>query len=313
MADQSLPKNTIRLADFETRIKSLEEKTGIVDSTISEDSEKMKELKNSMLENKNEILQKLTESNEEITTKIKEQFKNDLDYGEKLYSQNLEDIERLKGEIEELEKKISEYETASYDKLIEYRKKEKELEDLKHLYEITKESYEDAAKENISLKKDLEKEKINISGLEEEIEDLKIVITRLIESRKILNKFFSTHYENFTEEEKKLIREIEGNVFPGYYPNNPVMPEIEENKNLFTSPPINSEKDLVNLKSPNNNNNNNQYGSYGILSQKEYDNYKENLKNNASPQIFGQNYMQGNRNYVGPDDDYWYEQNKKGH
>jgi phage shock protein A len=125
MADQSLPKNTIRLADFETRIKSLEEKTGIVDSTISEDSEKMKELKNSMLENKNEILQKLTESNEEITTKIKEQFKNDLDYGEKLYSQNLEDIERLKGEIEELEKKISEYETASYDKLIEYRKKEK--------------------------------------------------------------------------------------------------------------------------------------------------------------------------------------------
>ena len=147
----------------------------------------MKELKNSMLENKNEILQKLTESNEEITTKIKEQFKNDLDYGEKLYSQNLEDIERLKGEIEELEKKISEYETASYDKLIEYRKKEKELEDLKHLYEITKESYEDAAKENISLKKDLEKEKINISGLEEEIEDLKIVITRLIQSRKILN------------------------------------------------------------------------------------------------------------------------------
>ncbi len=202
MADQSLPKNTIRLADFETRIKSLEEKTGIVDSTISEDSEKMKELKNSMLENKNEILQKLTESNEEITTKIKEQFKNDLDYGEKLYSQNLEDIEQLKGEIEELEKKISEYETASYDKLIEYRKKEKELEDLKHLYEITKESYEDAAKENISLKKDLENEKINISGLEEEIEDLKIVITRLIESRKILNKFFSTHYENFTEKEK---------------------------------------------------------------------------------------------------------------
>ena len=32
-----------------------------------------------------------------------------------------------------------------------------------------------------------------------------------------------------------------------------------------------------------------------------------------SPQLFGQNYMQGNRNYVGPDDDYWYDQNKKGH
>ena len=75
-----------------------------------------------------------------------------------------------------------------------------------------------------------------------------------------------------------MIREIEGNVFPGYYPNNPVMPEIEENKNLFTSPPINSEKDLVNLKSPNNNNNNNQYDSYGIVSQKEYDNLERKFK-----------------------------------
>ena len=37
MAEQSLPKNTIRLADFETRIKSLEEKIGIIDSKISED------------------------------------------------------------------------------------------------------------------------------------------------------------------------------------------------------------------------------------------------------------------------------------
>ena len=36
MADQSLPKNTIRLADFETRIKSLEEKTGIVDSSYDD-------------------------------------------------------------------------------------------------------------------------------------------------------------------------------------------------------------------------------------------------------------------------------------
>ena len=70
MADQSLPKNTIRLADFETRIKSLEEKTGIGDSTISEDLEKIKELKNSMIENKNEKLQKFTELNNNKNKRI---------------------------------------------------------------------------------------------------------------------------------------------------------------------------------------------------------------------------------------------------
>ena len=55
------------------------------------------------------------------------------------------------------------------------------------------------------------------------------------------------------------------------------------------------------------------YENYGQYFRPGWEYFKENLKNNASPQIFGQNYMQGNRNYVGPDDDYWYEQNKKGH
>ena len=83
--DQSLPKNSIRLSDFEVRINSLEEKTGKVNSTISEDTEKMQELKNQMQENKDEIAAKLKESNDEIETKLREQFKNDIEYFEKIY------------------------------------------------------------------------------------------------------------------------------------------------------------------------------------------------------------------------------------
>ena len=93
MPKQTLPTNTIRLTEFETRIELLTEKKGIVDSIISKDSETMKELKNLMLEKKNEIPEKLIESNEEITIKIKEQIKSNLDDSEKLDTENLERIE----------------------------------------------------------------------------------------------------------------------------------------------------------------------------------------------------------------------------
>ena len=299
--DQSLPKNSIRLADFEVRINSLEEKTGKVNSTISEDTEKMKELKNQMQENK-----------DEIATKLREQFKKDIEYGENLYTSNIQGSEQLEKEIEELHNKIFELENNSNTKLTIYRKKQKELDDLKHQYELLKESYDDAAKENMSLRKDLDTRNLNINGLENEIEDLKIVISKLIDSRKILNKFFATHYENFTEEEKKLIQEIEGNVFPGYYNNNPNMPDLNNNENQFMdnkniNQNLQSESnDLVNLRESGNL----QGNGMKILNEQEYGDYQQKLRNRASAQVGNQGFR-GGRGYVGPDDDYWYEQNKK--
>lgn len=118
------------------------------------------------------------------------------------------------------------YELLSYERIVIYRRKQKELAELKHQYEILKEGYEDALKENQRLKKDEDEKTVKIGTLEVEIEDMKQVIAKLTDARIILNKYFSAHYENFTEEEKKLIQEIEGNVFPGHYNNNPVLPDI---------------------------------------------------------------------------------------
>ena len=312
--DQSLPKNSIRLSDFEVRINSLEEKTGKVNSTISEDTEKMQELKNQMQENKDEIATKLKESNDEIETKLREQFKNDIEYGENLYTTNIQGAEQLEKEIEELHNKIFELENNSNTKLTIYRKKQKELDDLKHQYELLKESYDDAAKENMSLRKDLDTRNLNINGLESEIEDLKIVISKLIDSRKILNKFFATHYENFTEEEKKLIQEIEGNIFPGYNNNNPIMPDLNNNDNQFldnnnnTQNLLSENNDLVNLRESGNLQGNG--NGMKILNEQEYGDYQQKLRNRASNQG-GNQAFRGGRGYVGPDDDYWYEQNKK--
>ena len=70
---------------------------------------------------------------------------------------------------------------------------------------ITKESYNEALKRNEELKKDCDGRTIKISTLETEVEDMKAVIAKLTDARVILNKYFSTHFENFTEDEKKEI------------------------------------------------------------------------------------------------------------
>ena len=144
------------------------------------------------------------------------------------------------------------------------------------------------------------------------------VIAKLTESRLILNRYFTNHYENFTEEEKKLIAEIEGNTLPGYYNNNPVPPEIDNNENTseqienINKPNI----DIMNFSKKNNygfgNTNNKMRNTGKIMNEEEYTNYQGQLRSRAPPQVSTsqKNQNRFNRNYVGPDDDYWYEKNK---
>ena len=197
---------------------------------------------------------------------------------------------------------------------------------------MIKENYDNAYKQNQDLKIDLDNRKLNVSTIDVEIEDMKKVIAKLVDARIILNKYFSTHYENFTEDEKRLISEIEGNVFPGFDNNNQNLPDINQQNQIISSFGPNNNNNIDKLKGSNNlrysNNNNNYYnyssanynynnnqgGNYNrILNEQEYAQYQQKLKNEASPQISNQNRL-GNsiqKSYVGPDDDYWYEQNRK--
>ena len=117
---------------------------------------------------------------------------------------------------------------------------------------MLKESYNVAAKENEDLNKKVESTKVHNAMLESQIEDMKIVIAKLADARVILNKYFTTHYETFTEEEKRLIAEIEGNIFPEYYNSGLNIPEVKPltlntektiGKNLKASLNFNSEQE----------------------------------------------------------------------
>ena len=117
--------------------------------------------------------------------------------------------ETLQQEIDEMKKKIAEYETKSNERIVIYRRKVKELEELNQREQLLKDNVDEAEKENKSLRIDIDNRTKKIAELDVDIEELKKVIARLVDARLVLNKYFSSHYENFTEEEKRLIAEIE--------------------------------------------------------------------------------------------------------
>ena len=308
MADNQLQKNTLRLGEFEKNIQDLTSITSNVKTKVDNEVEEISGLKTDILNIKNDSELKLAESNKLITDKIKNQFRTELTDGENRIQENEQICEELSKEIEDLYIKISELDSEANKKIVTYRLKKREYEDLLHQFTLLKESFNDASNENQRLKKTLEKRNLQTKTLDAEIEDLKQVIAKLTDARIILNRYFSIHYENFTDEEKKLIAEIEGNTFPGYYNNNPVVPDLKTTQEKVENP-NKPNIDMVNISKKNNI----QMRNTGkIMNAEEYDEYKGQLRSKAPPQVSSvmQSQNRYNRNYVGPDDDYWYEKKK---
>ena len=324
MSESQLTKNTLKLSEFEKSIQELTTVASNVKSKVDGEIEEIVGYKTDLLNIKNDSELKLAESNQQITSKIKQQFQQELSQGEAQIQQNEQISEELSKEIDNLYIKISECDTEANKKIVTYRAKKREYDELFRQFSLLKESFNDTANENSRLNKDLEERNLKSKTLDVEIEDMNQVIAKLTESRVILNRYFTNHYENFTEEEKKLISEIEGNTLPGYYNNNPVVPEMEmpeTNNENVNKPDI----DIMNISKKTNNygynnysnsnvkiNNNAMRNTGKIMNEEEYGNYKNQLRSKSNPQVSSSIHSQNrfNRNYVGPDDDYWYEKNK---
>ena len=311
MAENQLQKNTLRLGEFEKNIQELTSITNNVKEKVDGEVEEISGLKTDIINIKNDSELKLAESNKLITDKIKNQFKDELSDGEARIQENEQICEELSKEIQDLYIKINELDGEANKKIVTFRLKQREYDDLLHQFNLLKESFNDTSNENERLKKTLEQRNVQSATLDAEIEDLKQVIAKLTDARLILNRYFSIHYENFTDEEKKLIAEIEGNTFPGYYNNNPVVPDLkvpEEKVENPNKPNI----DLVNISKKNNIEMRNTGNTGKILNAQEYDDYRGQLRSKAPPQVSSMMQSQNryNRSYVGPDDDYWYEKKK---
>lgn len=92
---------------------------------------------------------------------------------------------------------ISELDYHNYELSVNKRDLEERYGDLKNDYDYLKESYDDLVKENEIVKTESSIKDEKIASLHDELADVKNVIGKLTEVRVILNKYFSSYFENF--------------------------------------------------------------------------------------------------------------------
>ena len=159
-------------------------------------------LKKLSLLKKNAVKFVLIQTCERVTNKFVEIFD---EIGARIYKSTIkrEEVENKKYELENVLKELEK-------KMMKKKKKINEDIDLmKSEIDFTKTQYEQLTNENMKLRKELEQKTNLIGQLENKLNQLKKLIGKLTEVRVILNKYFSSHFENFTQQEREIIQNMQ--------------------------------------------------------------------------------------------------------
>lgn len=205
---QRLNKNAEKLRDLEAQMTSIENQIEEI---------KLKTTKNKIDEkiSKEEITKLYQE-----TQKIYEEYNKTLK--DRVNDKFIEVFDELAGRIYDSQLKREELEDKKYDlteTLKEFQKynvddeeREKKIDNdiatIKSEYEFLNKNYDDVSKENVELNKQIQQKNNAINEQKKKINELRGVIGKLTEVRVILNKYFSSHFENFSAQEKEIIASV---------------------------------------------------------------------------------------------------------
>jgi len=205
---QRLNKNAEKLRELESQMTNIEKAIEEI---------KMKQIKNKIDEkvSKEEITKLYQE-----TQKIYEEYNKQLKL--RVNDKFIEVFDEIAGRIYDSELKREALEDKKYDLtqvLKEFQKyngddeeREKKIDNdiatIKSEYEFLTKNYDDVSKENVELNKKIQQQNNVINDQKKKINELRGVIGKLTEVRVILNKYFSSHFENFTAQEKEIIASV---------------------------------------------------------------------------------------------------------
>jgi chromosome segregation ATPase len=205
---QRLNKNAEKLRELENQMESIEKQIEEI---------KLKTTKNKIDEKiSQEEINKLYQE----TLKIYEEYNKSLK--ERVNDKFIDVFDEIAGRIYDSQKKREELEDKKYDlteTLKEFQKynaddeeREKKIDNdianIKSEYEYLNKNYDNVSKENIELNKQIQQKDNVISDQRKKINELRGVIGKLTEVRVILNKYFSSHFESFTAQEKEIIKSV---------------------------------------------------------------------------------------------------------
>ena len=179
-----------------------------------------------------------------MAEKIEESEKKRIELEDKKYdlSQTLLEFEKYKNDDDEREKKI-----------------ENDIENIKSEYEFLQKNYDEVSRKNININKEIQQRNNEIGEKRKKINELRGVIGKLTEVRVILNKYFSSHFEHFTAQEKEIIKSVNNYKMTDTDKYNIAMNQLLESKeyglgNYDDRKMINNNQNM-NMTSENNNEN----------------------------------------------------------
>ena len=218
-------------------MRELENQMSIIESQIEEI--KIKATKNKIDE---KVSKEEIDSLYQQTLKIYEEYNKPLK--ERVNAKFIEVFDELAEKIEESEKKRIELEDKKYDlsqTLLEFekykndddereKKIENDIENIKSEYEFLQKNYDEVSRKNVNINKEIQQRNNEIGEKRKKINELRAVIGKLTEVRVILNKYFSSHFEHFTAQEKEIIKSVNNYKMTDKGKYNKAMNQLLESK-----------------------------------------------------------------------------------
>lgn len=321
-----LSSNAQKLKDLEDQMLNLEKILESMESKLFSSGKEKERMKDEIekLNKNNETLR--VELDAKLSTKVKVAFTKEFDVATKK-------IVDLEEENEKLRKQIAELESTNSNLNVRIKLQDAAINDYKdELIRVNKncegyrEAYEETIRENDQYKSINEQSNKTINSLKIELDEIKMVIGRLTEVRVILNKYFSSYFENFTPNEKMIINDVktqlnQSRVEPeetGFILNNNAMKRSSINLQNTSannqSRELNYDYDNVAINKLANKklddtltkNNNSKIKKNDVADVKTPENNEANGPNLTSTK---RGITNNNKNSVSynPDDDFWYE------
>ena len=205
---EKLSKNAEKLRELEDRMDDIEKRIDniklITTKNNIDDAASVKDIDDVNFE----MLYLTIALEKDLTQRVNENFVEVFDELGKKVNQSEIKVETLKSRKYELNKLINELEHIQQIEEQRDLKLNEEFEDFSNEFEFINKNYDLVSRQNLALNSELEQKFNAVNLLNGKLQDLKNILGKLTEVKVTLNKYFSSHFENFTNQEKELIESV---------------------------------------------------------------------------------------------------------
>ena len=205
---QRLNKNAEKLRELEAQMTNIESQIEEIKLKTTKNKIDEKVSKDEITKLYQETQKIYEEYNKTLKDRVNDKFIEVFDeLAGRIYDSQLK-REELEDKKYELTQTLKEFEKYNIDDKEREKKIDNDIATIKSEYEFLNKNYDAVSKENIELNKQIQQKNNQINEQKKKMNELRGVIGKLTEVRVILNKYFSSHFENFTAQEKEIIASV---------------------------------------------------------------------------------------------------------